>query len=109
VDDDSTPAPQSARATTPRRRGGWGWTLVKCAIAVVVSALAGGVALFVLLHGLLDRLPGWLPRSWMRWLFEWVLRHVWFVGPAIGVLLGLVVSTVIIVVDAKRGRLSRLP
>ena len=92
----------------PLQRRGWAWTLIKCAVATVISAVAGGVALLMLLRGLLGHLPGWLPSSWAMWLFGWLLRHVWFVGPLLGAVVGLLLSTAIVVIDAKRGRLSRV-
>ncbi len=94
-------------ARRPQRRG-WTWTLIKCGIAMVLSAIVGTIALMVLLHALLTKLPGWLPSSWARWLFEWVLHHVWFVGPLVGLVLGSLVSVAIVIVDAKRGRLTRV-
>jgi hypothetical protein len=92
----------------PSWRRGWTWTLIKCGVATLVLAVAGTLALIAVLRNLLDRLPGWLPESWSRWLFEWILGHVWFVGPVIGVLVGLLVSAGIVVVDAKRGKLTRV-
>lgn len=92
----------------PSWRRGWTWTLIKCGATTLTLAIAGTVALVALLRSLLGRLPGWLPESWTRWLFEWLLAHIWFVGPVIGALVGLLVSAGIVVIDAKRGRLTRV-
>jgi hypothetical protein len=93
----------------PAWRRGWTWTVIKCVLANLVAALLGTAGLLWLLRAVLGRLPGWLPASWVRWLFEWMLRHLWFVGPVLGLLVGLLVSLAIVVYDAKRGRLTRLP
>lgn len=103
----SSTDPQSQRPR-PAWRTGWTWTLIKCAVTTVATALAGTGAMFLLIRLLLDKLPGWLPSTWVRWAFEWLLAHVWFVGPALGALLGLLISAGIVVFDAKRGRLTRL-
>ena len=110
VDDDHSPSASASHSArqSPLQRRGWTWTLIKCAVATILSAIAGGLALFVVLRGLLGHLPGWLPASWAAWLFGWLLRHVWFVGPILGALVGLLVSTAIVVIDAKRGRLRRI-
>jgi hypothetical protein len=70
--------------------------------------LAASGALYFLLHRLLGRLPGWLPPAWGRWLFQWILSHLWFVGPLVGLVLGALISAAIVVIDAKRGRLTRI-
>jgi hypothetical protein len=92
----------------PSRRQGWTWTLIKCGLATFATSVSATVGLLIVLQKLLDRLPGWLPPSWVRWLFEWTLRHVWFLGPIVGIVLGLLVSSVIIAVDAKRGKLTKI-
>jgi hypothetical protein len=108
-DRDSSPETASAPAPRfPSRRRGWTWTLVKCAVAMITAALVATVALVAFLRSLLGWLPGWLPNSWAEWLFTWMLKHVWFVGPILGLLIGALISVGIVVVDAKRGRLTRI-
>jgi hypothetical protein len=97
-----------ANENLPAWRQGWTWTLIKCAIVNVTAALLGGVALLWFIRRVLDKLPGWLPEAWVRWLGDWVLRHVWFVGPVLGLLVGLVVSVGVVIYDAKKGRLTKL-
>ncbi len=109
-DDARDPSPLTSTSTARRTswRTGWTWTLIKCALATITSALLGTAGLVVALRALLAWLPGWLPNSWVEWLFAWALRHVWFIGPVVGVVVGALISTAIIAVDAKRGRLTRI-
>ncbi len=94
--------------TYPAWRKGWTWTLMKCATALVTTALAGVGALWVVLRWLLTRMPGWLPASWLERLFRWALTHVWFVGVFAGLFVGLVLSLGIVILDARAGRLTRV-
>src|SRR5689334_21300264 len=93
----------------PGWRTGWTWTLIKCAVTTLFTAIAATGTLAWLIRKLLDELPGWLPDSWGRWAFEWLLSHLWFIGPIVGVVVGLILSTGIIVIDAMRGKLKRVP
>ena len=94
--------------TPPAWRTGWTWTLIKCATTIAAAAVAASGVLFWLISKLLEKLPGWLPASWARWAFEWLLSHLWFIGPIVGVFVGLIVSAGIVLVDAKRGKLTKI-
>ncbi len=102
------PTPPRRVDTIPGWRTGWTWTLLKCGALVAACVAAATGALYYALHSLLGRLPDWLPEKLTRWAFEWALQHLWFLGPAVGVSVGVLLSAGVVVFDAKRGRLKRL-
>lgn len=104
---DETPRPHAVK-TLPAWRTGWTWAFIKCAAVLVVSVAGATAALYYALHSLLGRLPEWLPERVTRWVFEWALRHLWFVGPVAGLSFGAVLCAGIVVYDAKRGRLPKV-
>lgn len=94
--------------TVPAWRTGWTWTLIKCAAVIAACVAAATGALYYALQALLGKLPDWLPEKLTRWAFEWAMQHLWFIGPVLGVFVGVVFSTGVVVFDAKRGKLKKL-
>lgn len=87
-------------------RRGWGYTLLKCTIAVVALAALGAGSLWWLLNHI--ELPWFIPRELVAWIMEHVRPVALLLGAALGALAGLLTSVLIVVWDARRGRLSRV-
>ncbi len=88
-------------------RRGWGWTLARCGLATAILAVLGAVGLYWLLGAWTP--PWWVPGPVLDWLFDTIRPYALLVGAFLGALLGLPVSVLIVVFDARRGRLTRLP
>jgi len=93
--------------TDAKDRRGWGWTLARCGLATVLLAALGAAALYWVLGALTP--PWWVPKPVLDWLFETVRPYALLVGALLGGALGLPTSVLIVVRDARRGRLSRVP
>jgi len=93
----------------PAWRQGWPWTLIKCAAALVTTSGFSTGAIYLLVRWMMSKLPDWVPTAWVQMLFDWILKHVWFVGPLFGLLIGGYLALGIVVYDAKKGKLTRIP
>jgi hypothetical protein len=87
-------------------RRGWAWTLGRCGLATALLAALGAGVLYFLLTRLTP--PWWVPQPVLEWLLTTVRPYALLLGALLGGALGVPVSVVIVVRDARRGRLSRL-
>lgn len=101
MSDDTPPS-----AATRERRG-WSWALIKCLITTFVSTLLGAFGLWAVVRW--AELPWYIPKAIYDWLMENVAPLAPYIGGAVGLLVGLALSVLIVVVDAMRGKLSRVP
>lgn len=92
------------RKTSGRR--GWPWTLLKCAIVFALFATAGAVSLWWLLHQV--EAPWFIPRVVFEWLLSKVAPYAAWIGGAVGAFVGFLASLGVVIVDAKRGKLSKV-
>lgn len=88
-------------------RHGWPFTLGKCAFVTSGSTAVMAVTFWWILRHL-DR-PWFIPVPVYQWLIETVLPYALWVGGALGLFFGVISSIGIVVLDARRGRLTRLP
>lgn len=96
--------PRSRSKATGRR--GWPWTLLKCAIVLGLFAAAGAASLWWLLHQV--DAPWFIPRVVFAWLVAKVSPYAAWIGGAVGAFVGFLASLGVVIVDAKRGRLSKV-
>lgn len=90
----------------PKGRRGWPWTLFKCAMLFAGFAAFGAVAIWMLLHRV--EAPWFIPRIVFAWLIEKVAPYAAWIGGAIGAFFGFLGSVVVVIRDARKGRLSKV-
>jgi hypothetical protein len=97
--------------TTPEapstRRPGWSWTLLKCLILTAVLAAGGALALHLLLASVVP--PWYVPKPVFEWLMQNVRPIALWLGAALGGFVGFLGSIGVVVFDARRGKLTRVP
>ncbi len=101
-DDPRSPAPPPR----PSWRRGWTYTLARCALLIGTLALLGGGGLWWLLHHVAP--PWFVPRVVFEWLVATVAPYAAWVGAALGVVVGFFGSIGVVILDARRGRLSKV-
>lgn len=90
---------------SPRR--GWPWTILKCLILMAVLAALGALGLHLLLAKVVP--PWFVPKAVFEWLMEHVRPYALVLGAALGGFVGFLGSLGVVVWDARKGRLSRVP
>jgi hypothetical protein len=87
-------------------RRGWPWTLFKCAMLFAAFAGLGAVGLWMLLHRIEP--PWFIPRVVFAWLVEKAAPFAAWIGAALGAFVGFLGSVVVVIRDARKGRLSKV-
>lgn len=72
-----------------------------------VCAALGAVGFWMLLHRI--EAPWFIPRAVFAWLVEKVAPIAAWVGAALGAFVGFLASVVVVIRDARKGRLPRVP
>lgn len=91
----------------PAPRRGWSWTLVKCLALMAVFMGLGALALHLLLAAVVP--PWYVPKAVFEWLMENVRPYALGLGAALGGVVGFFGSVGVVVYDARKGRLTRVP
>ncbi|MBK6533914.1 MAG: hypothetical protein IPF99_31350 [Deltaproteobacteria bacterium] len=98
-------------ATTPEPspswRRGWSYTALKCLVLTAALMGVGALALHLLLATVAP--PWYVPRPVFEWLMENVRPYALWLGAALGGFVGFLGSLGVVVFDARRGRLKRVP
>lgn len=93
--------------TLPTRRRGWPRTLLKCLLLTSVLAGLGALALHLLLAQIVP--PWFVPKAVFEWLMENVRPYALVLGVALGGFVGFLGSIGVVIWDARKGRLTRVP
>jgi len=93
--------------TTPTWRHGWTWTALKCLTLTAALMGLGALALHLLLGAVVP--PWYLPNPVFEWLMENVRPWALWLGAALGGFLGFLGSVGVVLFDARKGRLPRVP
>jgi len=72
----------------------------------VLFAALGALGLWMLLHRI--EAPWFIPRVVFAWLVEKVAPIAAWVGAVLGAFMGFLAAVVVVIRDARKGRLSRL-
>ncbi len=88
------------------RRHGWRRTLLKCAILVVSLGALGAGGLWWLVHHV--GAPWFIPRFIFEWLVANAAPYALWIGGVLGAVVGFFGSVLVILIDAARGRLSKV-
>lgn len=94
-------------ATTPTWRRGWTWTALKCLTLTAVLMGLGALTLHLLLGAVVP--PWYLPKPVFEWLMENVRPWALWLGAALGGFVGFLGSIGVVLFDARKGRLPRVP
>ena len=103
MSDLESPPPPSV----PSVRRGWSWALTKCFFVTLFTTLGGALGMWALARWF--ELPWYLPKPVYDWLMENVIPIAPYIGAFLGALLGLGLSVLVILTDAMRGKLSKIP
>ncbi len=93
--------------TTPTWRRGWTWTAIKCLTLTAALMGLGALALHLLLGTLVP--PWYIPKPVFEWLMENVRPYALWLGAALGGFVGFLGSLGVVLFDARKGRLPRVP
>lgn len=93
--------------TTPTWRRGWAYTALKCLALTAALTGLGALALHLLLGSVTP--PWFVPRPVFEWLLETLRPYALWAGAALGGFVGCLGSVGVVLFDARRGRLTRVP
>ena len=93
--------------TTPSWRNGWTWTALKCLTLTAALMGLGALTLHLLLGAVVP--PWYLPKPVFEWLMENVRPWALWLGAALGGFVGFLGSIGVVLFDARKGRLPRVP
>jgi hypothetical protein len=91
----------------PTWRRGWSWTLLKCLILTAALMAGGALALHLLLAAVVP--PWYVPRPVYEWLLQNVRPYALWLGALLGGVVGFFGSVGVVLFDARRGNVARVP